>query len=54
VDLHCALEEHATFKNKTPVNDSYAFPILDHNVEGVPWKSILVLRAEHPERFVLA
>ncbi|KAG2081359.1 peptidase family C50-domain-containing protein [Suillus cothurnatus] len=56
VDLRCALEEHATFKNKrgkvnsTLVDDPHMFLVLDHNVQGVPWESIPVLRGQSVSR----
>ncbi|KAG1788751.1 peptidase family C50-domain-containing protein [Suillus plorans] len=56
VDLRCALEEHAAFKNKrgkvesTPVDDPHMFLVLDHNVQGVPWESIPVLRGQSVSR----
>lgn len=56
VDLRCALEEHAALKNKrgkvnlTSVNDPHMFLVLDHNVQGVPWESIPVLRGQSVSR----
>ncbi|KAG1775528.1 peptidase family C50-domain-containing protein [Suillus placidus] len=56
VDLRCALEEHAAFKNKrgkvdsTPVDDPHTFLVLDHNVQGVPWESIPILRGQSVSR----
>lgn len=56
VDLRCALEEHAALRNKrgkvnsTSVNDSHMFLVLDHNVQGVPWESIPVLRGQSVSR----
>ncbi|KAG2136721.1 peptidase family C50-domain-containing protein [Suillus clintonianus] len=56
VDIRCALEEHATFKNKrgkmnsASVDDSHIFLVLDHNVQGVPWESIPVLRGQSMSR----
>ncbi|KAG1731550.1 peptidase family C50-domain-containing protein [Suillus lakei] len=56
VDLRCALEEHAAFKNKrgnvnsAPVDDLHTFLVLDHNVQGVPWESIPVLRGQSVSR----
>jgi separase len=50
VELRCALEEHAALRtkrgkvNSTSVNDPHMFLVLDHNVQGVPWESIPVLR----------
>ncbi|KAG1823730.1 peptidase family C50-domain-containing protein [Suillus subaureus] len=56
VDLRCALEEHTAFKNKrgkvnpTSVDDPHMFLVLDHNVQGVPWESIPVLRGQSVSR----
>jgi separase len=56
VDLRCALEEHAAFKNKRGkvksalVDDPHMFLVLDHNVQGVPWESIPVLRGQSVSR----
>ncbi|KAG1748438.1 peptidase family C50-domain-containing protein [Suillus paluster] len=56
VDLRCALEEHATLKNKggrdssARIDDSHMFLVLDHNVLGIPWESIPVLRGQSVSR----
>ncbi|KAG2038447.1 peptidase family C50-domain-containing protein [Suillus americanus] len=56
VDLRYALEEHTAFKNKrgkvnrTLVDDPHMFLVLDHNVQGVPWESIPVLRGQSVSR----
>jgi len=56
VDLRCALEEHATLKSKrgkvdsTGLDDSHIFLVLDHNVQGIPWESIPVLRSQSVSR----
>jgi separase len=56
VDLRYALEEHAALRNKrgkvnsTSVNDPHMFLVLDHNVQGVPWESIPVLRGQSVSR----
>ena len=49
VELRAALEEeHAVKENSriSPVKDAHLFLILDKNVQGIPWESILILRGK--------